>query len=250
MALSEKDAIAPSIGHGRLSWQKLLRASGIAGAAVMAIVAVTIGDLEAGAVALALGVSVALLAVRSGLLGKIGIGLVSIITFFFMLTAALTNVRAGSPTGAVLLSAGLASLFLIGVASAAMCLIRRNRELPSNGPWLPIGVSALLLIGLLGWSGLSTKGSAVTSDVSVVAENVAFTPTNLSASAGEVTVGLANKDLFWHTFTIEELGVDLLVPVGANLTVTFEASPGDYRFICRIPGHPDAGMEGILTITG
>lgn len=53
--------------------------------------------------------------------------------------------------------------------------------------------------------------------------------------AGEVTVGLANQDLFWHTFTIEELGVDLPVPVGASLTVTFDASPGNYRFICPDP---------------
>jgi len=32
--------------------------------------------------------------------------------------------------------------------------------------------------------------------------------------------------------------------------VTFSAEPGTYEFKCRIPGHPEAGMVGTLTVTG
>ncbi len=100
------------------------------------------------------------------------------------------------------------------------------------------------------WS-LGTEATAAPdADASLVAEDVSFSHTGLAARSGEVTVALANEDLFWHTFTIQELGVDLLVPVGAVRTVTFDAPAGTYEFICRIPGHPEAGMKGTLTIRG
>ena len=63
-----------------------------------------------------------------------------------------------------------------------------------------------------------------------------------------MTVSLANHDLFWHTFTIERLGVNLDVPVGGSRSVTFTAALGTYTFICRIPGHAAAGMRGTLTV--
>jgi plastocyanin len=63
-----------------------------------------------------------------------------------------------------------------------------------------------------------------------------------------VTVSLANHDLFWHTFTIERLGVNLDVPVGGTRTVTFTAAAGTYKFICTIPGHAAAGMRGTLIV--
>jgi hypothetical protein len=76
-----------------------------------------------------------------------------------------------------------------------------------------------------------------------VAENVAFSDSDLSIAAGVVTVSLSNKDLFWHTFTIESLGVHLAVPVGATRSATFAVEPGTYHFECRIPGHVDAGND-------
>jgi uncharacterized cupredoxin-like copper-binding protein len=51
-----------------------------------------------------------------------------------------------------------------------------------------------------------------------------------------------------HTFTIDELGVDLNVPMGAERSVTFNAPAGEYRFYCGIPGHETIGMYGILTV--
>jgi plastocyanin len=63
-----------------------------------------------------------------------------------------------------------------------------------------------------------------------------------------VTVAVRNRDLFWHTFTIDRLGVDVRAPVGSLRTASFEAEPGTYSYYCRIPGHAALGMRGTLTV--
>ena len=70
----------------------------------------------------------------------------------------------------------------------------------------------------------------------------------LRAGAGRVTVAVRNRDLFWHTFTIDRLGVEVRSPVGRLRTATFEARPGRYSFYCAIPGHATLGMRGTLTV--
>lgn len=234
-----------------LSWERLLSFSGLAALAALTVVAVAIGDLEAGAVAVGFGLSLGLLRFRGGLLGKLGIGLLSAITLFFMLTAAVTNVRSGSPVGAVLLSGGLAAIVLTGLVSATVALAnRKGATEAARFPWYLAGTSLLLFIGLWGWSVASNGPTGPAADAVLVAENVAYSDSDLSIAAGVVTVSLSNKDLFWHTFTIESLGVDLPVPVGATRSVTFAVEPGTYQFECRIPGHPEAGMIGTLTVSG
>lgn len=94
---------------------------------------------------------------------------------------------------------------------------------------------------------ITPTAEAAAADARVVSEGVAFDTSALQVEAGEVTVELTNRDLFWHTFTIDELGVDLAVPVNGDRQVTFDAPPGTYRFYCRIPGH-ETRMAGALTV--
>jgi plastocyanin len=82
----------------------------------------------------------------------------------------------------------------------------------------------------------------------VEARNIAFVPTALDARGRKVTVALRNRDLFWHTFAIDAVGLDLRVPVGRLRSASFDARPGTYRFYCSIPGHARLGMRGILTV--
>lgn len=84
--------------------------------------------------------------------------------------------------------------------------------------------------------------------VAIESRNAAFSSTALTAPRGEVTVVLTNHDLFWHTFTIDELHVDLEAPMGGPREDTFTAPPGSYRFYCRVPAHAAAGMRGTLTV--
>ena len=84
--------------------------------------------------------------------------------------------------------------------------------------------------------------------VAIESRNAAYSTTSLAAPAGQVTVVLTNHDLFWHTFTIDELDVDLEAPLGGTREQSFTAPAGSYRFYCRVPAHAAAGMRGTLTI--
>ena len=86
-------------------------------------------------------------------------------------------------------------------------------------------------------------------DVRVEMRNTAFLEKTLTAQGGSISVAVANHDLFWHTFTIDALHVNVDAPIGANRRVTFDAAPGRYEFYCRVPGHRAAGMHGILIVT-
>ncbi len=81
-------------------------------------------------------------------------------------------------------------------------------------------------------------------------DGLAFEPSRLSASPGEVTVELSAEDADRHTFTIEELGDREVVEASAGETGsgTVELEPGTYTFFCSVPGHREAGMEGELTV--
>jgi plastocyanin len=84
--------------------------------------------------------------------------------------------------------------------------------------------------------------------VTIETRNAAYSTTSLAAPSGQVTVVLTNHDLFWHTFTVDELHVDVEAPLGGAREATFTAAPGSYRFYCRVPAHAAAGMRGTLTI--
>lgn len=93
----------------------------------------------------------------------------------------------------------------------------------------------------------ATYDSAVAQegDVELVAKDVEFQQTSLQAEGGEVSVFVDNQDGTLHTFTIEELDVDLDVPASKSARVTFDAEPGEYEFFCR-PHKED--MKGTLTV--
>jgi plastocyanin len=84
--------------------------------------------------------------------------------------------------------------------------------------------------------------------VTIETRNAAYSTSSLAAPSGQVTVVLTNHDLFWHTFTVDELHVDVEAPLGGAREATFTAAPGSYRFYCRVPAHAAAGMRGTLTI--
>ena len=75
----------------------------------------------------------------------------------------------------------------------------------------------------------------------------AFDPVNLSFGAGEsVSFTFVGESQF-HTFTVEELGID--VDVGGGETVSFRHTfntPGTYELIC-VP-HRALGMVGTITV--
>jgi len=79
---------------------------------------------------------------------------------------------------------------------------------------------------------------------------LSFDQTELTASAGEVTINLTNAAQIPHNVAVEGNGVDEVsetVTAGdTSLTLTLE--PGEYTFYCAVPGHREAGMEGTLVV--
>jgi len=85
-------------------------------------------------------------------------------------------------------------------------------------------------------------------DLLVGIHNVAFEPKTLLANSGAITFAVHNKDLFWHTFTIDALHINVDTPIGGRRRITATIAPGTYEYYCRVPGHRAAGMHGTLTV--
>src|SRR6266511_4168634 len=108
-------------------------------------------------------------------------------------------------------------------------------------------VAALLAIGavsIVTGGGGSTAGPEV---LRLEVKSARFSESQLTATGRTVTVRVTNHDLFWHTFTIAELGIDLKLPVGGEKELTFTAPPGAYTYVCAVPGHATF-MRGTLTV--
>jgi plastocyanin len=112
-----------------------------------------------------------------------------------------------------------------------------------------VAVAGLVVVlGVAG--GIATAGyesdTPQSGDIVLVASNVEFEPTRLSAVAEDVGVFIENDDPVRHTFSIDELDVDLELPGGKSARIEFTAEPGTYEFYCAVPGHED--MKGELVV--
>jgi uncharacterized cupredoxin-like copper-binding protein len=137
-------------------------------------------------------------------------------------------------------------------------------------------LSALTLLALVlaacGGSG-GDESQSGTTDIKVsIEDEFNFDPNTLSAKSGEeVALTFENTGTLDHAFVILKEGVDLEhaaeedeeelheelileiheIPSGESVTETFTvpSEPGDYAFICTIPGHAEAGLVGTLTVS-
>lgn len=81
---------------------------------------------------------------------------------------------------------------------------------------------------------------------------LAYTSTEETAEAGEVTIDFTNAQSIAHDVAIEDssgeqVGKTEVITEGEDST-TVELEPGEYTFYCTVPGHREAGMEGTLTV--
>jgi len=210
------------------------------------------GDREALALAVVIVVGLVLLRRGTETLGAVFLSPVFGDFLVWTMWAAMNNLRHGEEPEDVTLPAVLAVLSLSGLV-ACWAVIARRRQPQAGGLAVALTpAAALFVVGmLLGFAvaypeapETQRRGAVVT----IESRNAAYSTTSLTAPKGQVTVVLTNHDLFWHTFTIDELDVDLEAPLGGTREVTFTAAAGSYRFYCRVPAHAAAGMWGTLTI--
>jgi plastocyanin/mono/diheme cytochrome c family protein len=76
-----------------------------------------------------------------------------------------------------------------------------------------------------------------------------WSESELTLAPGD-TIEVTNVGFSQHNFAVDELGIEEDLPNGEPITITIpeDAEPGDYEFICSIPGHAEGGMVGTLTI--
>lgn len=136
------------------------------------------------------------------------------------------------------------------IGTVAAVPVWRGTDSEGGRARLVLVASSLLLVILAAVGAvatLTTKSvAAEEGDVTAIAKDVEFAPEDLEAASGDVGIHVDNKDQLRHTFTIDELDVNLELPAGKGARTTFTADPGTYAFYCAVPGHDT--MKGTLTI--
>jgi plastocyanin len=242
----------PRIGSGLVGWRRLTVVAALADAVVLFGYGLARGDRESFGFAVVMLVGLGLLRVGRGLLGLLVMTALFVNIQFWMFPAANGNATYRVGLVDLLVPAALVAFSLAGLIGAVGAIIHLRDTGAGRVAAGPTGILAVLFIfaslGLV-WAMTDADVQAVPQGaVEVQTVNVAYVPRSIEAPSGKVTVAVRNRDLFWHTFTIDALKVDVRAPVGRLRTATFEAKPGTYTYYCRIPGHVTLGMRGTLRV--
>jgi plastocyanin len=96
-----------------------------------------------------------------------------------------------------------------------------------------------------------TEGEGATLQLAANPSALAFDQTELSAKPGKVTIDFTNPAAIEHDVAIEKDGKQIVVSeiiTEGKTSVSAQLDPGTYTFLCTVPGHAEAGMEGTLTV--
>ena len=232
-------------------WSRLLLWSAMLLAALQAIVGIAHFDREALAFAVLFAVGAALLATRQR--GRVYIATVVILGLlfadvaFWMITATWSNVRNHEQLLYIVEPLALACASAAGLIAVVGRFAARGAR-GAGVVTLAALATFVLCLGAAAAAGWGKEQVQAPSDLALRIHNTAYSSTKINATSRQVTLYVTNDDLFWHTVTIDQLGVELPLPVGSHRRITFTAPSGTYTFYCRIPGHRQAGMVGTITI--
>lgn len=98
----------------------------------------------------------------------------------------------------------------------------------------------------IGAAGLQPDGSYI-----IVGTEFAFEPDKIETPVNqEVVIEFRNLGTVDHDLVIEEFNVATgSMRIGSKKTVRFTPTKtGEFALICSIPGHPDAGMIGTVSV--
>jgi plastocyanin len=95
------------------------------------------------------------------------------------------------------------------------------------------------------------KGPGGTLQLAANPTQLLFDKKSLSSKPGKVTIDFDNPSAISHDVGIEQNGkpiaVSKLIAQGKT-SVSADLAPGTYTFLCTVPGHAQAGMQGTLTV--
>jgi plastocyanin len=95
------------------------------------------------------------------------------------------------------------------------------------------------------------KGPGGTLQLAADPTQIAFDKTSLTSKPGKVTIDFENPAALEHDVAIEQNGKEIAVSetiTEGKTSVSADLAAGTYTFLCTIPGHAEAGMEGTLTV--
>lgn len=139
-------------------------------------------------------------------------------------------------------------LLLAGI-TAIVAGFAAARSAPSEGASgferVVVGLGAVALIVAIIATLTYDEASQQDGDVELAATDIEFDSETLEADSGKIAVFVTNNDPTLHTFTIDELDVDLAIPANTTARVEFDADAGGYTFYC-VPHESD--MKGTLEV--
>jgi plastocyanin len=97
----------------------------------------------------------------------------------------------------------------------------------------------------------TAKGPGGTLQLSASPTDLAFDTTSLTSKPGKVTIDFDNPAALEHNVAIEQEGKEIATSetlAEGKTSVSADLAPGTYTFLCTVPGHAEAGMEGVLTV--
>jgi len=159
--------------------------------------------------------------------------------------------------GGVLVVPG-AVIAIVGCVQAIRAGRRGDlRERREGGEARAINVILAVVVGLTVLSAIFTFVGRSTADATQADAEVAIKDFSFeSGGAEEVTVSggdtlfVANDDPFHHTFTVEELGIDVQFGPSSQELIEIPAQPGTYTLYCRPhTSNPDDPAEGDMATT-
>jgi plastocyanin len=95
------------------------------------------------------------------------------------------------------------------------------------------------------------KGPGGTLKLSASPTLIAFDTRKLTSKPGKVTIDFSNPAMIQHDVAIEKDGTEVAASpliTNSETTVSADLAPGTYTFLCTVPGHAEAGMQGTLTV--
>ena len=108
-----------------------------------------------------------------------------------------------------------------------------------------VAIASLLLTAT---ARTTVSAEAKASAIAVEQKNFLFSPNRIQARAGQtIRVVVKNNDSTLHTFTLNEVGVDVSIPPGSERLIEFKA-PASGAFIWYCVPHLGSGMVGTLVV--
>jgi plastocyanin len=97
----------------------------------------------------------------------------------------------------------------------------------------------------------AAKGPGGTLQLAASPTDLAFDTTSLTSKPGKVTIDFDNPAALEHNVAIEQDGKEIATSATiaeSKTSVSADLAPGTYTYLCTIPGHAEAGMEGTLVV--